>query len=68
MIDKHRHAQGLFQEKTARIELLFGDRPRLSEKYYLVWENSSEIVVYYTMESLAEPDAEDDDNFKVVVV
>ena len=68
-MDLRKETQGLYKEKTARIELPFDARPRLTEKYYLGWEKSYEIVVCCTMESLAEPDEDDeDDHFNIVIV
>lgn len=44
-----KQAQGLFNEKTARIELPFDLKPPLTEMYYLKWKESSEIVAYCAM-------------------
>ena len=68
-MDLRKQTQGLFKEKKARIELPFDVRPGLTEKYYLGWEKSYEIVVYCTMELLAEPDEDNEDNnFNIVIV
>ena len=68
-MDLRKQTQDLFKERTARIELPFDMRPRLSEQHYLGYEESCEIVLCFTMESLAEPAEDDeDDYFNITIV
>ena len=66
--DKLRTKNGKDTISTVRVGLPFPARPRLTEKYFLGWEQSDEVALYCTLEALEEPDPDSDSDDEITIV